>query len=221
MKRHRFAYLALLGAVSTPAFPAYMADFTYDYTQNAANRVVMTFKANNTSDGASTGPLDYFQISLDGPPSMAFAGTVTWQNSQGWTAAAGAWDPGFSTLPAVFNADDSLFGSNGGGIAQGGSKANFQVSFDYSGFFDPAAVSLSWLAEFGTSDTDNGGIPAPTGGYWFLGEANGLLNYEPAGPGPAPAPRCRLVGRDRVGGAWRRSAASVTARARFVDRVSP
>lgn len=194
IKKRLVAALPLLCAFSAPAFAAYMADITYDYTANGGGNYTFDFTVNNTSTGASTGALDFFEITFDAPDIAQFS-NIAWVDSKTWFSDAFQYSPAFSTVPGSVIADDSLFGSNHGGIAQGASLGLFRVSFDYGGAFDPTGQTWAWLVNFGTSDTDNGGTlvdpdgtPSSGDEYWILGEAAGRIRYVPAGPGPTPTP---------------------------------
>lgn len=183
MKKYRIGVLSLMifGLSATSASATYMADITYDYTQSGTS-YTFDFTVNNTSDGASTAGLDFFQIDFDADSGNEFANYsgITWTDDNAWASLAGSSDGSFGSLPGFVMADDSFLGSNGGGIAQGGSLV-FTVSFDYVGLLNPEDQLFSWYANFGTFDDGNNG-------YGFDGDALGLTRYVDTNGGNEPVP---------------------------------
>ncbi len=189
---------AMIGIASA----TYMADITYDYTDNGGGNYTFTFTVYNLSTDGSTGALDFFEIDFDADADNNYCNysNITWDVDNGWLTDAGEPDPFFGGTPGYAMADDSVFGANGGGIVQGDSLGGFQVSFDYSGSLSPEQQLFSFYAAFGTSATDNGGIMidddgVPNSGdeYWILGEDSGNIRYQPAGPPPVPEPTTILL----------------------------
>ena len=127
-----FMFFGISGASAT-----YMADITYDYVDNGGGNYTFTYTVNNISDGSDTGGLDYFEISFDADAGLTNYDNLTWTNGKGWWTDAADSDDSFGALPGFVLADDSIFGSGGGGIAQGASVAGFSVKFDYSGALLP------------------------------------------------------------------------------------
>ena len=187
----------------------YIGDISYDYVDNTGGNYTFTFTVNNNSTGADIGELDFFQIDFDADSDESLYSSIAWTADKGWLSDAWEYDPSFGGIPGGVNADDSVFGSNGGGIAQSNSLGGFSVNFDYSGGIDPTQQLFTWYANFGTSDIDNGGMDL--GGYWALGEASGSTRYEPSGSPPAidpiPEPATMLLlGTGLAGllGIWRK-----------------
>jgi hypothetical protein len=178
-----FLVMMFFITVST-SWATYMADITYDYTGTPGN-YTFNFTVNNTSDGGDIGALDFFQIDFDNGDNSLYSG-ITWVADNAWDSQAGDSDGSFDGVPGYALADDSLFGSGGSGIAQGGSLGGFQVSFAYAGSLAPNVMAFSWYVNFGTSDTDNNGIYFPNLDYWVLGEANGTTRYLPGQTPPPP-----------------------------------
>lgn len=170
------------------AFAIYSADFTYDITQSGTT-YTYTFNIENTSTDSSTANLDFFMLDLDADGLEKYS-NVAWSNTNFWWENAYEYDPSFGGLPAGVDADDSLPFGGSGGIAQGDSLSGFQFSFDYTGVLTAADQVFSWTADFGTSDTDNGGIDM--GGYWVAEEIFGPTTYSPAST-PAPEPGTFLL----------------------------
>lgn len=169
----------------------YMADITYDYEDHGLGNYTFIFNVNNTSDGVSDGPLDFFMIDFDADSDFSLYSNLTWVEDNNWYSETYEYDPSFGGLPGISFADDSIFGSGGLGIAQGDSLGGFSVNFDYFGTLSPDEQLFSWYANFGTSDTDNGGMDM--GGYWILGEAFDITEYVPEGPVPIPEPGTILL----------------------------
>lgn len=187
--------------VST-SWATFMADITYDYKDNGGGNYTFEFTVENTSDGLDTDVLDFFMIDFNADSTFSFYKNVAWIVNNGWTTLAVEASSGFEVLPAVVSGDDSIFGSNGSGIAQNNSVDGFKVSFDYSGSLAPTAQLFSWYANFGTSDTDNNGIVIGDDNsdgnenngefwYWAKGEAEGTTRYvanqQPPSAIPEPA----------------------------------
>ena len=172
-----FLVMMFFITVST-SWATYLADITYDYTSTAGN-YTFDFTVNNTSTGGDSGALDFFMIDFDNGAYNDYSG-ITWNADNTWYSEADDSDGTAGGVTGYALADDA-----GGGIAQTASLGGFQVSFAYAGSLAPEDMAFSWYANFGTSDTDNGGTDL--GGYWVLGEANGTTSYLP-GQTPPPPP---------------------------------
>jgi hypothetical protein len=183
MKKYRIGVLSALifGLSAVNASATYLADITYDYTQSGTN-YTFDFTVHNNSDGASTGGLDYFLINFSADAANEYANYsgIAWTDDNGWVSATGASDGSFGSLPGFVWADDSVLGSNGGGIGQGGSQV-FSVSFDYAGLLNPEDQIFSWVADFGT-------FLDGAGGYNFAAELTGLTRYVDTNGGTDPIP---------------------------------
>lgn len=175
------------------ASAAYIGDISYDYVDHSAVNYTFTFTVNNNSTGSDTGGLDFFQIDFDADSDLSLYSNIAWTADNGWDSDADEYDPSFGGIPGYVLADDSVFGSNGGGIAQGNSLGGFSVNFDYSGSINPQDQLFSWYANFGTSDVDNSNGGSDMGGYWVLGEGSGTTRYEPLGPEAVPEPATMLL----------------------------
>jgi len=178
--------LALLFILVPKATASYMADITYDYVDNGGGNFDFIFTVFNTSTLPDTGQLDFFDILFDADTDLTLYSNVTWLKDKGWDAVAFEYDPSYGGLAATVLTDDSVLVSGSGGIAQGASSAGFTVNFDYAGALLPTDQLFTWDANFGTSDTDNGGTDM--GGYWILGEADGKTRYVPSTSNPVPEP---------------------------------
>ncbi|MFH2091676.1 MAG: PEP-CTERM sorting domain-containing protein [Pseudomonadota bacterium] len=174
----------------TSSWADYMADITYDYTDNGSGNYTFEFTVKNTSNGSDTGVLDFFMIDFNADTDISKYSNVAWVVDKGWFSDAWGYDSAYAGTPAGVSGDDSLFGSNGSGIAQNASVAGFKVSFDYSGTLAPTGQLFSWYVNFGTSGTDNGGILFGDDNnndiedvndgefwYWALGDAEGTTRY--------------------------------------------
>lgn len=184
-----FLILLFIAPWFSSASALYMADIAYDYEDHGSGNFTFTFTVNNTSDGTSTGPLDFFMIDFDADSDISLYGNLTWVDNNGWDAWTEEYDPSFGGIPAASFADDSILYGSGVGIAQGESLGGFSVNFVYSGTLFPEEQLFSWYANFGTSDTDNEGIlidfdgfPDSGDEYWILGEAFGTTRHVPSGP---------------------------------------
>ncbi len=173
------------------ASAAYIGDISYDYLDNAGGNYTFTFTVNNNSTGSDTGGLDFFQIDFDADSDLSLYSNIAWTADNGWDSDAAEYDPSFSGIPGYVLADDSVLGSNGGGIAQSDSLGGFSVNFDYSGSINPTQQLFSWYANFGTSDVNNDGTDMD--GYWVIGEDFGITRYESSGPAPVPEPATILL----------------------------
>ncbi len=193
MKRVRLSFLILLFIVFlfSDAMATYMADITYDYANHGGGNYTFNFKVYNTSTGADTGGLDFFLINFDADADDSLYSNLAWTADNGWFTGAFEYDPGFGGLPALVFADDSIFGSGGGGIAQGSSLGGFKVNFDYSGALLPGDQLFSWHTEFGTN-LDGNGLPIgedPTNpDYWIMGSADGATRYVSSDGGGTDVP---------------------------------
>ena len=172
------------------ASATYIGDISYDYVNTGGN-YTFTFTVNNNSTDLDNGGLDYFQIDFDADSDLSLYSNIAWTGNNGWIVAAEQYDSAFGTIPGVVWADDSVFGSNGGAIAQGNSLGVFSVNGYYSVSIDPKQQLFSWYANFGTSEENNGGTDL--GGYWVLGEDYGTTRYEPLGPQAVPEPATMLL----------------------------
>lgn len=187
MKKYKVALLAaaMLGMSAASASATYMADISYTAVDNGGGNFTFTFDVKNTSDGASTGALDFFGINLDADVDPSLYSAITWTDDQGWASLAGPYDPSFGGVPGYVNADDSFLGSNGGGIAQGANQGGFKVSFNYTGSLAMNAQLFSWYAEFGTQDDG-------LGGYTTMGNAAGITSFN-NNQNPVPEPATMLL----------------------------
>lgn|GEM_PF-2238765 len=181
-----------LGLASGGAYATYQADISYTATDNGGGNYTFDFTVANTSTGADTGGLDFFQILFDADTNYERYSGLNWTATNGWSTFA---EDATSALGGVSNvtADDSILVLGGGGIAQGASQGGFKVNFNYGGATPPALLAMSsqlfdWHAEFGTNLSGNG---TDMGGYWIMGSYNGTTQFvapPPPPPGPAPIP---------------------------------
>lgn len=181
-----------LGLASGGAYATYQADISYTATDNGGGNYTFNFNVANTSTGADTGGLDFFQIFFDADAISSRYSGLAWNAGNGWVTFA---EDSTSALGGVSNitADDSILVLGSGGIAQGASLGGFNVNFNYGGTTPPALLDIddhffTYHAEFGTNMVGNG---TDMGGYWILGEANGTTTYvapPPPPPGPAVIP---------------------------------
>jgi hypothetical protein len=180
--KFRLALYLVFGVASVPAFADYAADITYDYKDLGGGKYRFDVTVNNTSTGADTGALDYFQINFDADSDWATYAGVAWTKKNGWVTTDNQFDPAFGSIPAALTADHSvLVIPTDGGIAQGKSSSGFAFEFTYSGSLGPKQQALSFLADFGTAF-----VPGSAEDYTVLGEVTGNLRYVPTGPGPDP-----------------------------------
>lgn len=189
MKRLLIMMLAALslGLTAGGAYATYQADISYTATDNGGGNYTFNFNVANTSTGASTGGLDFFQIFFDADPIASSYSGLAWNAGNGWSTFA---EDSTAALSGISNvtADDSILVLGGGGIAQGGSLGGFKVNFDYSGPLAMSAQLFSFDAQFGTNLDLTG---TDMGGYWIKGDATGTTMFvapPPPGPGPGPAP---------------------------------
>lgn len=175
----------------TPAMATYLAAFDYSATDNGGGNYTFDFDVKNNSTGSDTGALDFFEITFDADTDASLYSNISWVSDNGWFSDAFQYDASFGGTPGGVNADDSLFGSGGGGIAKGTSQGGFRVSFDYAGSLGVDEQLFSFLADFGTSDTDNGGTDL--GGYWVLAEVEGTASYQAPPSGGVPLPGTLLL----------------------------
>ncbi len=182
--------------ITTSAFAGYEADIFYTGTNNGGNNYTFDFTVyNNTNGVASPGFLDYFLIDFDADADTSLYSNITWDSDNAWFSDAFEYDPGFGGVPGGISADDSIFGSDGGGIAMGGSLGGFQVSFDYAGSLGIDEQLFSFLADFDTleenfQDHPLDGYPIgylDLGGYGVAEEIYGTTQYTaPSGNAPEP-----------------------------------
>lgn len=187
--------VSTLFLLTSPVWGAYNADFVYNYSQ-VGNHYTFTVNVSNTSTSPDTAALDYFRIILDADPVFDNYANVAWNNGRGWTTWEDQPLGGFGGSPGVVHADDSIFGSGGGGIDPGLLVNGFQFVFDYSGSVAPAQQLLSWHAEYGANLAGNGiavGDPQNPD-YWIMGAADGNLRYRGTPPGVPEPGTFLLVG---------------------------
>ncbi|MBI5140788.1 MAG: PEP-CTERM sorting domain-containing protein [Nitrospirae bacterium] len=192
MKKILISMLAALslGLTAGGAYATYQADISYTATDNGGGNYTFNFNVANTSTGADTGGLDFFQIFFDADAIASRYSGLTWGASNGWSVFA---EDSTSALSGVSNvtADDSVLVAGSGGIAQGASLGGFAVTFNYGGVTPPALLDIddhffSYHAEFGTNLIGNG---TDMGGYWIMGDANGTTTFvAPLPPPPPPGP---------------------------------
>lgn len=177
--------VSALALFTSSAWGAYNAEFVYNYAQ-AGNHYTFTVNVTNTSSSPDLAHLDYFRIIFDADPVFDSYANLAWNNGKGWLTLEDQPLPGFGGSPGVVHADDSIFGTAGGGIAAGSSVYGFQFSFDYTGPVAPDQQLMTWHAEYGTNDAGNG-IPIgdpQNPDYWIMGSADGQLKYGGGGPTP-------------------------------------
>lgn len=184
--------------LATSAFALFSADMTYESVSNGANNYTFEFKLKNTS--TSVGGLDFFMVNLDADPNNSLYTNVLWSEEKGWANNTVPYDPSFGTLPAAVLADDSIFGSNGGGILQGGTLGGFKITFDYFGTLAPSQQLFSWYAEFNTNLDGNGipiGLDSNNPDYSIAGSASGTNGFiappDPPDTNPVPEPGTMLL----------------------------
>ena len=175
------AFAAAVG-LTGPAFATYMADISYTFTDNGGGNFTFDFLVANTSTGASTAPLDFFDVFFDAD-NPALYSNVSVLADNGWLASAFENDPlpggeaGGASFDA-FQATPML-----PGIAQGDSLGGFLVNFDYVGSLDPTEHAFFWLADFGTN-FDGNGIQINSGpDVWVLGTVEGATRARVPAPG--------------------------------------
>jgi len=194
-KMSLLAPLAALCLASSPAMATYMADISYTATDNGSGNYTFNFTVENNSTDADTGGLDFFLIDFDADPNDTLYSNITWLADNGWDSDAFDDDDGFGGLPGGVLADDGIPFGGSGGIAQGASLGGFQVNFDYAGALPMSDQLFSFLADFGASDADNGGIEMD--GYWILAEVYGTTIYtappQPPQGGSVPEPGVILL----------------------------
>jgi len=172
------------------AWGTYLADITYDYTDNGGGNFTFDFTVYNTSTSPDTGALDYFEIYFDADPAFANYSSLNWTDDNGWFASAFEYDPAFGTLSAAVSADDAAVFGGSGGIAQGASLGGFKVKFDYSGSLAPTDQLFGYWVNFGTYETNVDPY------YDFLGDYEGTTRYvqgAPDEPPPVPEPTTVLL----------------------------
>jgi len=191
MKRYKKYGVGVLSAMvfglsAGMASATYMADITYDYTQSGSS-YFFDFTVKNTSTEASTAGLDYFTINFDDDQVFSRYVSISWVNDNGWDSSVFQYDPAFgeNVVAGSVLADDSFFGSNGGGLAQGSSEV-FRVSFDYTGSIGADAHVFSWEADFGTYETQVDPF------YDVEGSSCGTVRYADTG-NPVPEPGTLLL----------------------------
>ena len=179
-----------LAFFAVPASATYLADITYDYTDNGGGNYTFTFDVANNSTGSDTGGLDFFEILFDATTSVYDFSGMTWVSDNSWSTLAG--DPFFNfgfNEPGFANADDAAIFGGSGGIAQGASLGGFSVDLAYSGSLALDSLAFSFFAEFGTFIGEGqGGIDIYdcdlNYSYSILGDFAGTVTY---GGGDVPS----------------------------------
>lgn len=166
------------------ASATYIADITFDYTDNGGGNFTFDFTVYNNSTGTDNWPLMAFMIELDADassstgnptdPSYSNYSNVTWLADNAWFSDAGDPDLSFGGTPAYVYADD--YGVNNIGIAQGTSLGGFSVNFDYAGTLLPEDQLFTFYAWFDNIELNQSV------------NLTGTTSYVPGGDGVAPVP---------------------------------
>ena len=183
---------SFLGLTISMALATYMADISYDYTDLGSNSYLFNILVENQSTGTDNTGLDFFQIDFDKDSDQSLYSQVQWNQTNSWHTDAWEYDSSFGGTPAGVSADDSIYGTGGGGIAQGASLGGFQVQFQYTGIVPMDQQTFSWYVNFGTHDDPNGPNYDSTLGYGWYGEDSGSLRYS-GGQAPVPEPATLLL----------------------------
>ncbi len=175
--------LACMLGLSGQASAAYMADITSTFVDNGGNNFTFKFTVANTSTGADTGALDFFEVQFDADDQALYSNVVVLANND-WQSFAFENDPAPGGLPGGASFDAFQAMPMLPGIAQGASLGGFEVSFDYAGSLFPTEQEFYWAADFGTNFDGNGEQINSDPDVWILGFDEGITRTSTSIPEP-------------------------------------